>query len=70
MSRYADLWPVVPDWAEWIATDEDGTVKYFSGEPVVVHKHWAFGMLFGKVGHSPTPDWRDSLERRPEEHRR
>jgi len=24
-----------PDWAEWVAVDSDGTVCYFSGEPII-----------------------------------
>lgn len=24
-----------PDWAEWVAVDEDGTVCYFSAEPII-----------------------------------
>ena len=24
-----------PDWAEWVAVDEDGTVCYYSGEPII-----------------------------------
>ena len=24
-----------PDWAEWVAVDKDGTVCYYSGEPII-----------------------------------
>jgi len=67
MSRYASVWAVAPDWAEWIATDADGIVYYYADEPKIGHAFfWAYGGLVVKAGQcDPTPDWRDSLERRP-----
>ena len=70
MSRYADLWPVVPNWVEAIATDGDGTVVGFMEEEL--HRCAKSDIWFPQGGdfivlerRAPTPGWRDSLERRP-----
>jgi len=69
MSRYADLWPVVPYWVEAITTDLDGLVTGWKFEPVPQDTPWWWAVYHGKYkrlgNRGPTPDWRDSLERRP-----
>jgi hypothetical protein len=46
MSRYADLWPTVPYWVEYIATDEDGSRVFCENRPVAVKERhpdsWGF----------------------------
>jgi len=64
--RYASLWAIAPHWVNAIATDKDGIVYYYSHDPTIIGDYWVHGGLFGKAGQcDPTPDWRDSLERRP-----
>ena len=66
MSRYADLWAEAPDWVNAIATDKDGAVYYYSYDPTIIGDCWNLGGLAVEAGRrDPTPDWRDSLERRP-----
>jgi len=74
MSRYADLWPEAPDWVECITTNEDGRVVGWSMAARAAPewhswiadqfdlKNWELKTLDFR---GPTPDWRDSLERRP-----
>ena len=72
MARRTELqnkpsWELAPDWAEWLAQDEDGQwkwlgghgmpVKYVDGWTAVKFKVYCNGMALG--------DWRDTLERRP-----
>lgn len=69
-SRYAGLWEQHPD-AEWMTTDEDGEVRWWDNEPIVkgITPWWNYVKgSYGTVSDygSPCPDWRDSLERRPE----
>jgi hypothetical protein len=68
MSRYADLWPVVPEWVEWIATNADGTVVGWQFLPAPAPEgcwHLYCGKYYVLGYRAPTPDWRDSFERRP-----
>jgi hypothetical protein len=69
MSRYADFWQKLPDWVEYITTDADGWVVGWEHRP---ETDSAAGCWDGPEGgaftfsrhRDPTPDWRDSLERR------
>jgi hypothetical protein len=81
MSRYADLWPKVFDWVEWIATNEDGEVVLCELKPwSIKERHpasWGWWDTEGKISTMQTTrsgervkDWHDTAEQRPEEHRR
>lgn len=72
ISRRAELqnkpsWNDAPEWAEWLAQDEDGEWKWLAGLPgkyvdgwtAVKFKVYCKGMALG--------DWRDTLEKRPEQ---
>jgi len=69
MSRYADLWPIVPDWVEYIVTDSDGRVVGWDESPEEYEYIWWLGFQAQCIEirrtYTHTPDWRDSLERRP-----
>jgi len=75
MSRYADLWPKVPNWVEWIATDGDGWVIGWEDRPETDSDADCWyglggGALIFYRPYTPTPDWRDALEQRPQEYRK
>lgn len=74
LARRAELqnkpsWDDAPEWARWLAQDEDGQwkwlgghgmpVKYVDGWTAVKFKVYCNGMALG--------DWRDTLEKRPEQ---
>ncbi|MFC7091932.1 hypothetical protein ACFQH5_20530, partial [Halomonas salifodinae] len=81
LQRRAELinkpsWDDAPEWAEWLAQDEDGSWWFFNGRPKLAADFWYHGdhkedPRFGKkalngglpAGH----DWRQTLERRPTE---
>jgi hypothetical protein len=68
MSRYADLWAEAPDWVQYIAMDHEGCVYGWENKPE--QGRWYYASFDGRVYlfdgiFGPTPDWRDSLERRP-----
>jgi hypothetical protein len=71
MSRYADLWAEAPDWVEWMTTDEEGACYGWElfPETSTIVSMWCNGALEGRFlllsRTTSTPDWRDSLERRP-----
>jgi hypothetical protein len=69
MSRYADLWPRVPNWVEYLATDAFGRVFGFDGKPTAATEWgcWSSGVLYHYATTHPVPflDWRNSIERRP-----
>ena len=60
-----------PEWAEWLAQDEDGEWWFFSAKPKV--QSASFGeqcsdIIAGYAKKGETlGDWRDTLEKRPEE---
>jgi len=73
-------WKDAPEWANWLAQDEDGEWPWFEEEPTSCEDDGFFGGLWwGPVGKSKyevavhTPmgafhieNWRETLERRPE----
>lgn len=70
-------WSKAPEWAMWMATDPDGSTYAFAYEPHICnmyHDEWMrtdfmdhdrSQRITGATG-KPYPDWRDSLEHRPE----
>jgi hypothetical protein len=67
----------IPDWANWMATDPDGSTHAFDYNPHIdniSHDEWMRTNDRGDDRHqtiirangNPCPDWRDSLEHRPE----
>ncbi len=55
-------WTTAPEWAKWLAKDEDGTWYWYEEEPVAGGTVWCSnGRLKGAESH-----WRDSNEQRPE----
>lgn len=66
-------WEDAPDWAEWLAQDADGFWAWFRREPRLGHNEdWVVGEqtalpTWSKAGKGQTnPNWRTTLERRPE----
>jgi hypothetical protein len=74
MSRYADLWPKMPNWVEAISTDMCGWVRAWDASPHPApdgsdmeglwFRH-ASARAFVLENRGPTPNWRETLERRP-----
>ena len=63
-----ELQAMLPDWAEWIAQDEDGTWWAYEAHPNQQHHGW-YENEVGRIQHlgqtAPPPDWQATLRRRP-----
>lgn len=68
-------WPAEsPDWAQWMATNEDGVCYVFEYKPYLGLETWQWesGTAFTRINRSnddgkPCETWRDSLIQRPQE---
>jgi hypothetical protein len=65
-------WEKLPDWAEWVARDRDGTICAYDEEPECRGDDWVFGGShctriddFPGIVQIGTCDWKDSKQRRP-----
>jgi hypothetical protein len=65
-------WDRLPEWAEWVARDGDGTVCAYDEAPQCYVNDWMFdGSECTRIDYWPeivqigTCDWRDSKQRRP-----
>ena len=60
-------WDWAPDWAQYVAVDENGDAYWFEKEPKIVGTTWSESSgFFCKFGNSKLPvDWTKSLEKRP-----
>lgn len=72
LSRRAELqnkpsWELAPEWAEWIAQDEDGEWKWLAGLPGKYVDGWTAVKIKGCCKGLVLGDWRDTLEKRPEQ---
>lgn len=62
-------WKDAPDWANWLAQDEDGSWWWFWDKPYLHPSYpgWSYDEgNFKRAGHSAVGDWTNSLEARPE----
>lgn len=59
------IWNDAPEWAEWLAQDEDGAWWYFSAMPKCQSRSFGICADFAGAG-EVLGDWRDTLEKRPE----
>ena len=61
-------WSKAPEWAQWAATDKDGTSWWYSDRPKTAQEGWytRLGNYNSSFPKETPSDWRDSLERRPE----
>lgn len=61
---------IVPIWADWVATDENGVIVSFENEPCTVYSCWWWEegnctgdmLLVGKAEFEENEDWKQSLE--------
>jgi hypothetical protein len=56
----------LPDWAEWLAQDEDGTWRAYEAEPNQQHNGWyenEVGRIQRLLKSAPPEDWRCRLVR-------
>jgi hypothetical protein len=65
-------WDRLPEWAEWVARDGDGTVCAYDEAPECYVNDWMFeGSECTRIDYWPgivqigTCDWKDSKQRRP-----
>ena len=64
----ANLLAMIPDWAEWIAQDEDGTWWAYEAHPNQQHHGWYENEVgrIQRLGQTDQPqDWQRTLCRRP-----
>ena len=81
LARRAELqnkpsWEDAPEWAEWVAQDDDGEWKWLGSNPSKYINGWTANKLscckkmgsYGSVIEKGTilGDWRDTIEKRPE----
>lgn len=74
LARRAELqdkpsWGGAPEWAEWLTQDKDGVWLWCGDEPITGERGWnhrAAPITQGGIGEA-IGDWRDTLEKRPEE---
>lgn len=57
-------WADAPEWANWLAMDEDGEWYWFENEPYRSDNAWCTGGKWQLACYGV--DWMESLERRPE----
>lgn len=72
LARRAELqnkpgWNDAPEWAEWLAQDEDGEWKWLAGLPGKYVDGWTAVKIKGCCKGLVLGDWRDTLEKRPEQ---
>ena len=72
LARRAELqnkpsWSDAPEWAEWLAQDEDGEWKWIAGLPGKYVDCWTAVKIKGHCKGLALDDWRDTLEKRPEQ---
>ena len=70
LARRAELqnkpsWKDAPEWAEWLAQDEDGEWKWLAGLPGKYVDCWTAVKIKGCCKGIALGDWRDTLEKRP-----
>lgn len=77
LARRAELqnkpsWKDVPEWAEWIAQSPNGHWEFFSAKPIA-YKWWRHPLDVKSKANDASKtglilgDWRDTLEKRPED---
>jgi len=64
-----DDWNNAPAWAQYRATDADGTVWHYESEPWVHSENgqWLSDSGRAEIAKRPCATWKDSLEMRPKE---
>ena len=72
LARRAELqnkpsWKDAPEWAEWLAQDEDGEWKWLAGLPGKYVDCWTAVKIKGCCKGLALGDWWDTLEKRPEQ---
>ena len=72
LARRAELqnkpsWKDAPEWGEWLAQDEDGEWKWLAGLPRKYVDGWTAVKIKGCCKGIALGDWRDTLEKRPEQ---
>ena len=72
LARRAELqnkpsWADAPEWAEWLAQDEDGEWNWLAGLPRKYVNGWTAVKIKGCCKGITLGDWRDTLEKRPEQ---
>lgn len=71
------IWGRAPDWAQWLAQDENGVWHFYDGEPTAEHsliewwvnqttKQQNFERAAFDLPSEENPSWRNTLQRRPQ----
>lgn len=58
-------WKDAPEWANWLAMDEDGSWHWFKEEPTEKRFGEWLQSLCGSVEAAVFPNWEETLEKRP-----
>lgn len=57
-------WDDAPEWAQWLAQDQDGSWWWFEWAPQRQQEAWNFGGK-AQIAKGEFLDWEESLEARP-----
>lgn len=66
-------WDNAPEWANWLALDENGEWYWYEEEPAIPnndtisYRYWDTYKNFKLAGREKWEKWEDSLEQRPKE---
>lgn len=63
------LWSTAPEWAQYLAMDEDGTWYWYEIEPTLFTTVWDCEIPYRSEIADRNPEgWKRSLEKKPEIH--
>ena len=58
-------WKDAPEWANWLACDENGDSYWYEIKPSGLSGEWLSRMGYADIASSGNPQWKESLEARP-----
>lgn len=72
LDRRAELqgkpsWEDAPEWAQWLCQRDSGSWLWCSGKPTLADNEWYGEFAQATPAEEVLGDWRDTLERRPED---
>lgn len=59
-------WEDAPEWANWLAMDEDGEWRWHARVPVAHRGRWLSGGMVRHASYQDVSRWEETEERRPE----
>jgi hypothetical protein len=60
-------WKDAPEWAKWLAMDNDGKWFFYECKPHTTSDVNSWQIISGNIVVARCPGWKDSLEARPDD---